>query len=169
MRWPRPACAIVALAALCGLPTGCVAASCSLPALTWMTGQWRDATDPARGEERWVATPTGALMGSSWLAPAAGKGFAETMTVGAQDDGAIAMRLRHFDLGLTRAWEERDAPMVFVASDCGARSAVFDGVGPRVGEHLTYQRDGRNLTITGDFLHHGTPDREVFHMVLGGD
>jgi hypothetical protein len=154
---------------LLGLPSVGAAGVCSLPALNWMAGGWHDAKDPARGEERWVATPNGALMGSSWLAPTAGKGFAETMTVGAQDDGAIAMRLRHFDLGLTHAWEERDAPMVFVASDCGDRSAVFDGVGPRLGEHLTYRRDGRRLTITGDFLQHGTPDREVFNMVLGGE
>jgi len=159
---------VAAVLVLAGLPGAC-AAACSPTMLGWMTGAWHDAADPSRGEERWVATPTGALMGSSWLVPATGKGFAEVMTVAAQDDGAVAMRLRHFDLGLARAWEERDAPMVFVASSCDDRSAVFDGVGPRGGEHLTYQRDGPHLTITGDFLHHGTPDREVFHMVRAGD
>jgi len=159
--------AVLALT-LAGAP-GVSAAACALNSLSWMAGVWRDATDPSRGEERWITTPTGALMGSSWLAPAAGKGFAEAMTVAAQDDGGIAMRLRHFDLGMTHAWEERDAPMVFVASTCGERLAVFDGIGPRAGEHLTYQRDGTRLTIIGDFLHHGTPDREVFHMVRAGD
>jgi len=160
---------VAALAlALAGGP-GVGVAACSLNGLSWMAGDWHDAADPSRGEERWVATPTGALMGSSWLVPATGKGFAEAMTVAAQDDGAIAMRLRHFDLGLTHAWEERDAPMVFVAASCGDRMAVFDGVGPRTGEHLTYKREGSHLTITGDFLHHGAPDREVFHMIRSGD
>ena len=92
-------------------------------------------------------------MGSSWLVPSSGNGFAETMTVTMQDDGAIAMRLRHFDLGLNHAWEDRDAPAVFVAGACDASSAVFDGAGSRTGERLTYRRSGSQLTIVGDFLH----------------
>ena len=55
--------------------------------------------------------------------------------------------LRHFDGGLKRAWEERDGPMVFTASVCDRNSAVFDGQGDHVGEHLTYRRTADRLRV----------------------
>ena len=69
------------------------------------------------------------------------------------------------DLALSKAWEERSAPMVFTASSCDGASVVFDGQGDHVGEHLTYKRSGETLLIVGDFLHHGKPDREEWHMI----
>lgn len=48
--------------------------------------------------------------------------------------------LRHFDLALSKAWEERTAPMVFTASSCTGTSAIFDGQDDHTGEHLTYKR-----------------------------
>jgi len=107
-------------------------------------------------------------VGSSWEFPKGHSGYAEVMTV-RQDSSAIAMVLRHFDGRLSRAWEERDAPMVFTASSCERDSVVFDGQGHHVGEHLTYRRSGKNLLIVGDFLHHGTPDHEEWHMIRAGD
>jgi hypothetical protein len=86
-----------------------------------------------------------------------------------QDGGDIVMVLRHFDGGLKRAWEERDAPMLFKAASCGATSAVFDGQGDHTGEHLTYERKGDALHIIGDFIHHGTPSRVEWRMVKTGD
>jgi Domain of unknown function (DUF6265) len=107
-------------------------------------------------------------MGSSWEFPKGRAGCAELMTV-RQDSTAIAMILRHFDGGLAKAWEERDAPMVFTASSCERDSVVFDGQGDHVGEHLTYRRSVKNLLIVGDFLHHGTPEHEEWHMIRAGD
>jgi hypothetical protein len=31
---------------------------------------------------------------------------------------------------------------------------------------LTYKRSGEALLIVGDFLHHGKPDHEEWHMTL---
>jgi hypothetical protein len=131
-----------------------------------MAGGWRTAADPASSQERWALAPGGVLMGSSFEMQKDGTGYAEIMTV--RQDGA-SMVLRHFDIGLTKAWEERAAPMVFVSASCEGTSAVFDGQGDHQGEHLTYKRTGDSLAIVGDFLHHGKPDHEEWQMVLGKD
>jgi hypothetical protein len=147
---------------------GVHAAPCTLAGLSWMAGNWHNADDPAGAQERWTLAPGGVLMGSSFEAHADGTGYAEAMTV-RTDGTTVLMMLRHFDLGLRHAWEERDAPMLFAAADCAENSAIFDGQGDHAGEHLTYKRSGTTLLIVGDFLHHGKPDHEEWHMVLGKD
>jgi hypothetical protein len=144
------------------------AESCSLSSLGWMAGTWHNTADPQGAQERWSVAPQNVLMGSSWEFPKGKAGYAELMTI-KRDGEAISMLLRHFDGGLVRAWEERDAPMVFTASGCSAHSVIFDGQGDHAGEHLTYRRTGKNLLIVGDFLHHGTPDHEEWHMTRAGD
>jgi len=143
-------------------------APCALPSLSWMAGSWHNTSDPQRAQERWVVAPQNVLMGSSWEFPIGKSGFAEIMTVKPDGDG-ISMLLRHFDAGLNRAWEERDAPMIFKASVCGSNSVIFNGQGVHAGEHLTYQRSGKSLLIIGDFLHKGLPDHEEWHMIRSGD
>jgi len=59
--------------------------------------------------------------------------------------------------------------MLFKASVCDRKSAVFEGQGDHVGEHLTYKRSANKLLIVGDFLHHGTPDHEEWHVIKSGD
>src|SRR5580658_3109057 len=137
---------------------------CALSDMGWMAGSWHNATDPDRAQERWSMAPNGILMGSAWEFPPAKSGYAEVMTV-RPDGDSISMFLRHFDGGLTNAWEERGAPMVFTASSCERDSVVFDGRGDHAGEHMSYRRSGNKLTIVADFLHHGTPDHEEWHMV----
>jgi hypothetical protein len=156
------------MAGIFALPSPSHAAPCSLSGLSWMAGSWHNANDPTRAQERWVLAPDGVLMGSSWEFPKAHSGYAEVMTL-RQDSSVIAMVLRHFDGRLSKAWEERDAPMVFTASSCERDSVVFDGQGDHVGDHLTYRCSGKNLLIVGDFLHHGTPDHEEWHMIRAGD
>jgi len=84
-----------------------------------------------------------------------------------QDGSSIDMVLRHFDLGLSKAWEEQTAPVIFTAASCEDRSAIFDGQGTHVGEHLTYRRTAEGLTIIGDFLHHGKPSHVEWKMIQG--
>jgi len=144
------------------------AAECSLPGLAWMAGNWHNASDPQRAQERWVVAPDNVLMGSSREIPKGKAGYAEIMTV-RLNGNAISMYLRHFDGALSGAWEERDAPMIFTAVNCDASSAVFDGQGDHAGEHLTYKRSGDSLLIIGDFLHHGTPSRMEWRMTRAGD
>jgi hypothetical protein len=144
------------------------AAECSLTDLGWLAGDWHNAANPRRAQERWVVAPDGVLMGNAWEFPEGKAGYAEIMTI-RPDGDALVMVLRHFDGGLKRAWEERDAPMLFKATVCERDSAVFDGQGDRVGEHLSYRRTGKTLLIVGDFLHHGTPDHEEWHMLKSAD
>jgi Domain of unknown function (DUF6265) len=158
----------VALTLVLGSTQPVPAAECSLATLNWMAGNWHNASDPRRAQERWVVAPGGVLMGSSWEFPEGKAGYAEVMTV-RPDGDATVMVLRHFDGGLKRAWEERDGPMVFRAALCDRNSAVFDGQGDHVGEHLTYKRTADQLLIVGDFLHHGTPDHEEWHMIRSTD
>jgi hypothetical protein len=141
---------------------------CALSDIGWMAGSWRNASDPDRARERWSVAPNGILMGSAWEFPAGKSGYAEIMTV-RPDGDSISMFLRHFDGGLKNAWEERGAPMVFTASSCEPNGVIFDGQGDHAGEHMSYRRSGNKLTILGDFLHHGTPDHEEWHMVLARD
>jgi hypothetical protein len=156
---------LAVLSALIVAPSAAHAAPCTLAGLQWMAGDWHNSTNPGGAQERWVTAPGGMLMGSSFESSADGKGFAEMMTV-RQDAASIRMVLRHFDLALSKAWEERTAPMVFVASNCEGTTAVFDGQDDHAGEHLTYKRSGEALLIVGDFLHHGKPDHEEWHMTL---
>ena len=144
------------------------ALGCTLPDLGWMTGSWHSRTNPDRAQERWVSTPGGVLMGSAWEFPPEKSGFAEIMTV-RREGNSVVMVLRHFDGGLSRAWEERATPMIFSAATCTGSSAIFDGQGEHIGEHLTYRRSGRNLLIIGDFLHGGIADHEEWNMILAGD
>jgi Domain of unknown function (DUF6265) len=140
------------------------AAPCTLAGLNWMAANWQNTGDPEGSKEHWSVAPGGILMGTSWEVANNGTGYAEIMSV-RQDGAAINMILRHFDIALSRAWEERTAPMIFTASSCGDRSTVFDGQGDHQGEHLTYSRTGKSLLIIGDFLHHGKPDHEEWHMI----
>jgi hypothetical protein len=141
---------------------------CALSDLSWMAGLWHNASDPERAQERWALAPNGVLMGSSWEFPPGKSGFAEIMTVRPNGD-SISMFLRHFDGGLKSAWEERGAPMVFTASHCERDNALFDGQEDHAGEHMSYRRSGKKLTIVADFLHHGTPDHEEWHMIRVGN
>jgi Domain of unknown function (DUF6265) len=144
------------------------AGACALTGLAWIAGNWHDASDPQRAQERWVVAPDNILMGSSWEIPKGKVGFAEVMTF-RPNGNAISMYLRHFDGALSGAWEERNAPMIFTAANCDASSAIFDGQGDHAGEHLTYKRAGDRLLIIGDFLHHGTPNQMQWHMTRAGD
>jgi Domain of unknown function (DUF6265) len=155
---------LVVLSALAVADAGAHAAPCTLPGLQWMAADWNNAANPTGAQERWTVAPGGVLMGSAFESSPDGKGYAEIMTV-RQDSGSIRMVLRHFDMALSGAWEERTAPMVFIASNCDGTSAVFDGQDNHVGEHLTYKRTGDTLFIVGDFLHHGKPDHEEWRMV----
>ncbi len=150
------------------LPRLAAADPCSLSALGWMTGTWHDEANPSGAQERWAAAPGAVWMGTAWSFPGGGKpGFAEIMTIRPEGAG-IALVLRHFDVGLSRAWEEREAPMIFSAAQCTARTAVFDGQGARAGEHLTYERSDDRLKVVGNFLHNGKAVRVEWQMSKGG-
>jgi hypothetical protein len=143
------------------------ASPCSLAGLQWMAGTWRDTEEAnVLTEERWVVAPNDRLVGSSWrLHSDTDGGVIESMIV-VMENGAPTMRIRHFDSTLAHAREEKDAPMLFVASKCDDKTAVLDGTGSQQGEHFTYSRAGDVLTFVGDFIHGGKPVRAEAHFSL---
>src|SRR5580704_10687659 len=161
-----PAAALLALL-WCGSPAA--AAGCGPGALNWMAGRWQDAANPAGSREQWSVAPGGVLMGSGWSFPPDGKaGFSELMTVRPQGQ-TLKMVLRHFDVALSRAREDREAPMEFLATDCSTHRAVFKGSGAGAGERLTYEATPAGLEITGDFLQQGKAVQVKWHMIRSAD
>jgi hypothetical protein len=130
-----------------------------------LAGTWHDNEEAnVLTEERWVVGLGGRMIGSSWrLHSDSDGGVLESMFI-AMENGAPTMRIRHFDSTLAHAREEKDAPMIFVASKCGDDSVVLDGTGPQAGEHFTYTRDGDTLTFVGNFLQDGKPIRAEAHF-----
>jgi hypothetical protein len=154
------------LAAALLLAPAAYAAPCSLASLGWMAGAWRYDTADTKSEERWVAAPDDRLMGSAWeLHPGRPGGVVESETIQVVG-GGVVLRLRHTTADLSSAWEEKTAPMTFAAASCAANQVVFDGQTDRIGEHITYRRDGDILTFTGDFLHQGKPVRVAIAFTL---
>lgn len=139
------------------------ATGCTIHDLAFMQGEWHYSDGSTNGEERWVLTSANTLAGSSWEGKGTTLSYAEALSISPQND-RIEMHLRHFDGSLSRAWEEKDSPMVFALAQCDGQSAVFDGTGARQGEHMTYRRTEEGLTFVGDFLHQGKPVRVEVHM-----
>ena len=166
MRKPMFAALVILAAVASAQPAP--ATVCSLESLAWIAGNWHDLAEPQRSQERWVLAPGHVLMGTAWEFPAGKAGYAELMTL-RPNGNAVSMFLRHFDGALSKAREERDAPMVFTASRCEGSSAVFDGQADHTGEHLSYSRSGANLNIVGDFLHQGKPVHMEWHMAKASD
>ena len=160
-----PYCLLALLAGALACTQTALAQPCTLAGLHWMAGTWLNSQDASGAQERWVVAPGEVLMGSAWEFSKGQAGYAEVMTI-RQDGDGLSMLLRHFDGGLARAWEEPTAPMVFAASDCAAHSATFSGQGAHAGERMTYTRSSDELLIVADFLHHGQPHHEEWHMRL---
>jgi hypothetical protein len=145
------------------------AEECTLEALHWLQGAWSNTAVNTAGEERWVLLPGGALAGSAWETAKDGTPhFVEALSL-ALSDGKVTLRMRHFDGTLTRAWEDKTAPVTFVASRCGPGDVVFEGVGPHAGERITYARTKDRLSFVGEFIHKGKPHRVDLEMSRAGD
>jgi hypothetical protein len=142
--------------ALCTAPSA-TADTCALKNLRWLEGTWRDSDKDSAAEERWVEGPNGRLIGSSWaLHKDTPAGVIEAMAL-LEEEGRLVMRLRHFDSTLARAREDKDAPMLFVATNCSRNSLTLEGTGDQSGERFVYTRDGKQLKFIGDFVHQGKP------------
>ena len=108
-------------------------------------------------------------MGSAFEFPQGKAGFAEFMTI-REGDGGVVMLLRHFDGALARAWEERDAPMVFTAvSYTHLADAAMEGrqhpldKAVQIGQHSgildPHQHDRLEWPAAGAFELHGVGRR----------
>jgi hypothetical protein len=148
--------------ALFAAALGSRAPACAVDNVSFLLGVWR-SEGQSHGEERWALTAANTLAGGAWVAEGTKLSFAEIMTIQPSDD-APEMHLRHFDGALNRAWEEKDMPMRFRLATCDGSSAVFEGLGEKTGERITYRRSGDQLDFVGDFLRQGKPWRVEVHM-----
>jgi hypothetical protein len=122
-----------------------------------MAGIWRSHDANTESEERWVTSPGGRLMGSSWLLHTDKPGGVIEAMALVEDGGRPVMRLRHFDSTLGHAREDKDAPMLFVTASCTTNSVTLDGTGDQNGEHFIYTREGDRMKFVGEFIHGGQP------------
>ena len=137
--------------------------ACAIGDVSFLQGAWLSVRGDTRGEERWTLTAANTLAGSAWEANGSKVSFAELLSIQAGDDG-LEMHLRHFDGGLNHAWEDKDSPMRFRLASCDGASAVFEGLGDKAGERITYRRSGEELVFIGDFLRQGKPFKVELHM-----
>jgi hypothetical protein len=153
----RNLCSFSFAALALGAAATAMAEPCTLKGLHWMAGTWRDSDKNSAAEERWVEGPNDRLIGSSWaLHKETPNGVIEAMTL-LEEDGRLVMRLRHFDSSLGHAREDKDAPMLFVATSCSRDSVLLEGTGDQSGERFVYSRDKKQLKFVGDFIHQGKP------------
>jgi Domain of unknown function (DUF6265) len=146
-----------------GIIPAFASSGCTVSDLVFMQGEWHSNDGAAIGEERWVPTPANTLAGSSWVVKGTAVSFVEALSIAPQN-GRIEMHLRHFDGSLSRAWEDKESPMVFVLAQCDGQSAVFDGTGDKLGEHITYRKTPEGLAFVGDFLPGGKRFRVEIKM-----
>ena len=164
MRLPLPLARVLAAMTLFSpLLPAAAGTVCAIDKLAFLEGDWHYTDGPTSGEERWVLTAAHTLLGSAWEAKGAMLSFVEALSVLPQND-RIEMHLRHFDGPLNHAWEDKDSPMIFALVQCDDESAVFDGVGVRAGEHITYRKTAEGLRFVGDFLHQGKSVRVEVNM-----
>ena len=120
------------------LPADAVRPKATLDVVSWMAGGvWRGDGLGGATEERWSAPAAGAMMGMFRLVKkgADGRdavGFYEFLTI-VEQDGTLALKLKHFNADLT-GWEEKDKFVTFRLARVTAEAVHFDG--------LTFRRDG---------------------------
>ena len=124
----------------------------SLPDMHWLTGTWvctggnfndhEVDTETSYLEEVWSRTEHGAMIGMfSWVT-AEHVVVYELLTI-EEVDGVPAYRLRHFDQAL-RAWEEKDAPLVFPVQSSEESRVAFENPELKSPYRLVYELEAPN-------------------------
>jgi hypothetical protein len=109
----------------------------SVEGLAWMTGHWLGEHEADRIEEWWSEAYAGMMLGMFRWHRDGRPRFYELLALEPAGDG-LAMRIKHFDTGLT-GWEEKDAAVTLDLVALGDGQATFLKRGePR---WLVYRRD----------------------------
>lgn len=120
------------------------AAPAKLADLAWMSGRWIGEEKEPFSEESW-GDPAGDSMVGTWRLVTKGSTKLFELLTLLEEDGGVALRLRHFDRRAV-AREEKDAPVVLPLVATGRRLAVFEGREGDAFVRLTYRREGASLT-----------------------
>jgi Domain of unknown function (DUF6265) len=117
--------------------------------LSWLVGRWVDDTEGSGNlsEEIWSA-PSGDAMLGMWRYVKGWKAQIYEILAISAENGALVMRIRHFDPALV-AREEKATPVVLKIVSIDPRQVVFEG--PEVGGpglvRLTYAGTSENTLV----------------------
>lgn len=121
------------------------AAPARLADLSFLSGRWVGVEPEPFSEESW-GTASGDSMVGTWRLVAKGRTKLFELLTLLEEEGRVALRLRHFDRHGV-AWEEKDAPLVLPLVAKGRDLAVFEGTERGSLLRLTYRREGTSLTV----------------------
>jgi hypothetical protein len=94
--------------------------------LGFLAGAWRSSGDDGIVEEMWSRPEGNNLMGAfRWLTPRGDARMFEMLTISAEKDGVIRLRLRHYTPALG-AKEDKDKPLTLKLVHVSALRAEFD-------------------------------------------
>jgi hypothetical protein len=101
-------------------------------------------------EEHWTAPKGGGIQGMfRWVHPDGSIGLLELLAI-AKQEGAVVMRLRHFDAKLA-PWKSESTPTIVTLAECSGTRAEFKGEPGAPLAGIVYARAGDALKITVSF------------------
>jgi hypothetical protein len=108
------------------LAAGAKGAAATLADMTWLVGHWKGTGLGGVSEEIWADPVGGVMMGMYRLVIDGKPSFYEFMHL-AEDQGSLALKLKHFNPDLT-GWEEKDRFVTFPLVKLGQKEAFFSGL-----------------------------------------
>jgi len=98
----------------------------TLADMAWLVGRWKGTGLGGVSEEIWADPVGGVMMGMYRLVVKGKPSFYEFMHL-AEDQGSLALKLKHFNPDLT-GWEEKDRFVTFPLVKFEERAAYFSGL-----------------------------------------
>lgn len=120
----------------------------------FLAGAWRGEMNGDLVEEHWTAPAGGNITGMfRWIGADGGARVIEVLTISREQDGAVVLRLRHFDGALT-PWKSEAEPVALSLAEASPNKAVFRADAAKGGSlaAVTYEvKDGGTLAIVVEF------------------
>lgn len=137
-----------------GAPAAAAQRALALEDAAFLAGAWRGEMDGDLVEEHWTAPAGGNITGMfRWIGADGGARVIEVLTISREKDGAVVLRLRHFDGALT-PWKSEAEPVALALAEASPNKAVFRADAAKGGSlaAVTYEvKDGDTLAIVIEF------------------
>ena len=117
----------------------------SVDELAWLQGTWRSGGTAGGYEETWSAPLFGTMIGMFRTASAGKISMYELLSIEADEEHGLVLRLRHFGKGMEPWASEADGPLTYPLHDVGDDIVVFEK--PESGDRYTYELNQDRLTI----------------------
>lgn len=103
----------------------------------WLAGAWTGTGFGGESDEQWAEPAAGAMIGTFRLVVGGKAVFYQFLTIG-EENGTLALKLKHFNADLT-PWEEKERWVTFRLARIAENEVAFSG--------LTFRRTG-DTTMT---------------------